>query len=110
MYAILDVVTIAPVVAQPAMFLVFEARDPVDNGRAAKQYYLMVIRVLRALRLMRAYRLLVFTSNAIQRQLWTVGLTVLSLIVCTTGAIQALEYDPDPMSKTGQSLAFLDAM
>jgi len=70
----------------------------------------MLIRVLRALRMLRAYRLLVFCRNIIQRQVWMVVLTVLSMIVCTTGVVQALEYNPDPMAEEGQSLAFYDAM
>ena len=72
--------------------------------------FLRPIRVLRALRILRAYRILSFTTDAVQRQVFMVLLTVVSVIVCTTGVVQALEYNEDPRDPHGQNLPFLDAM
>ena len=86
-----------------------EGLDPNSVSRLQAQF-LRPIRVLRALRILRAYRILSFTKSAVQRQLFMVLLTVVSVIVCTTGMIQALEYNDDPRSPNGQSLPFLEAM
>ena len=130
-YAMVDAVTIAPVYLQNVVLSgLAQDEDGASNtiqlkcvatsvscaacdGCSCSPFharYLMMIRVLRALRMLRAYRLLVFCGNVIQRQVWMVVLTVASLILCTTGVIQALEFDPDPESSDGQSLAFYDAM
>lgn len=86
-----------------------EGLDPNSVSRLQAQF-LRPIRVLRALRILRAYRILSFTKSAVQRQLFMVLLTVVSVIVCTTGMIQALEYNDDPRTPNGQSLPFLEAM
>ena len=53
------------------------------------------IRVLRALRILRAYRLLNLAGSQLHKQTITIGLTIMSLIICTAGIVQAVEYcDP----------------
>lgn len=107
-FALVDLVTVLPVYATLA--IVGNANGAEDDISRVRSQFLRPIRVLRALRILRAYRLLAFSTSAIQRQMSVVALTVVSLVVCTTGIIQALEYSDDPDDADGQTLPFLDAM
>ena len=129
-FALIDLVTIVPVrVASracgcgtpltagslrcPLMQVLFRWGVSLSSGTSLSEVQTVwrgPVRVLRALRILRAYRILSFSRSAVQRQLFMVLLTVVSVIVCTTGIMQALEYDHGHEGHVGQSLSFLDAM
>lgn len=109
-FAIIDAITILPVYLQWYINASTQDNPGFNQVDQLQSQFLGPLRVLRALRILRAYRILSFTKSAVQRQLFLVLLTVVSVIVCTTGIIQALEFNADPRSPTGQSLRFLEAM
>lgn len=104
-FALIDLVTIVPVVFRWGVSL-----STATSVSEVQTIWRGPVRVLRALRILRAYRILSFSRSAVQRQLFMVLLTVVSVIVCTTGIMQALEYDHGHEGHHGQSLSFLDAM
>jgi hypothetical protein len=84
-FSIIDILTVLPVWLE----LVFEALNlPLSGSRKI----LRPIRVLRALRVLRAYRILNFLGDEVTRKTFIVGLIAVSLILCSSGIFQALEY------------------
>ena len=91
----------------------FEQGD--DQVNSVHSQFLRPLRVLRALRILRAYRMLNLAGSQLQRQGFVLFLTVVSLIICTTGILQAMEYcDPkyhDPLEcDPSQNLTYFEAM
>ncbi|RHY44299.1 hypothetical protein DYB38_011450, partial [Aphanomyces astaci] len=56
--------------------------------------FLSMLQVMKSLRVLRAYRLLRFTSSMVQRQILATVLTVLCMIIAVAGALQNLELCP----------------
>ena len=72
------------------------------------------IRVLRALRIFRAYRLLQFSKSRLQRQVFLLVFSAISIIICVAGIFQTLEacLVTEDQFLTGecQDLGFIDAI
>lgn len=88
MYAIVDLVTILPVLVTIADL---SEEDDLSAPRTFSVSFLRVVRVLRILRVLRVYRLLRFSENSYRNQLLTLIFTIACLIICWTGIIQAAE-------------------
>ncbi|KAF0682621.1 Aste57867_25258 [Aphanomyces stellatus] len=67
------------------------------------------LKTLRALRFLRAFRLLVFAKTAKGKQACVLFLTVMSIIICTAGIFQALEQCPSPTATNCQTLEIYNA-
>ncbi|OQR81283.1 calcium-activated potassium channel subunit alpha-1 [Thraustotheca clavata] len=61
-----------------------------DVGRQ----FLSLLQVMKSMRILRAYRLLRFTSSIVQRQIMATILTVVCMIVALAGVLQILEVCP----------------
>eukprot|EP00698_Gefionella_okellyi_P001064 TRINITY_DN1094_c0_g1_i2.p1 TRINITY_DN1094_c0_g1~~TRINITY_DN1094_c0_g1_i2.p1 ORF type:complete len:913 (-),score=111.43 TRINITY_DN1094_c0_g1_i2:555-3293(-) len=70
---------------------------------------LRLVRVLRILRILRVYRLLAFLSGS-RRQLFTLLLTLISLVILTAALLQLVESIPLSASDRNQLVPFHDAM
>ncbi|OQR84754.1 calcium-activated potassium channel subunit alpha-1 [Achlya hypogyna] len=57
---------------------------------------LSLLQVMKSMRILRAYRLLRFTTSIVQRQLLATLLTVVSMIIALAGILQILEMCPTP--------------
>ncbi|KAH9100372.1 hypothetical protein LEN26_015893 [Aphanomyces euteiches] len=79
-FAMVDLITILPQWLEVA----FESYSAFKSKASA-------MKTLRALRFLRAYRLLIFSKTAKGRQGGVLFLTVMSIIICTAGVIQAVE-------------------
>ncbi|CAK4321694.1 unnamed protein product [Aphanomyces euteiches] len=79
-FAMVDLITILPQWLEVA----FESYSDFKSKASA-------MKTLRALRFLRAYRLLIFSKTAKGRQGGVLFLTVMSIIICTAGVIQAVE-------------------
>ncbi|RHY77533.1 hypothetical protein DYB30_009311 [Aphanomyces astaci] len=99
-FALVDLVTILP----QWLEVLFEANEEFRSKASA-------MKTLRALRFLRAYRLLVFSKTAKGRQGGVLFLTVMSIIVCSAGVIQAVEScgPGDVQGKNCQSLEIYNA-
>ncbi|KAF0695897.1 Aste57867_13311 [Aphanomyces stellatus] len=100
----------------------FSTMSAVDLATIVPQWFEMAItddtnlknqanalKTLRALRFLRAFRLLVFTKTAKGRQAGILFLTVMSLIICTAGIIQAIEQCAKPTDTKCQNLEIYNA-
>ncbi|KDO32009.1 hypothetical protein SPRG_03227 [Saprolegnia parasitica CBS 223.65] len=58
------------------------------------------LKTLRSLRFLRAFRLLAFAKTAKKRQTGVLVLTVMAIIICSAGIIQAIEACPDTILVT----------
>ncbi|ETV94670.1 hypothetical protein H310_11656 [Aphanomyces invadans] len=98
--ALVDFVTILP----QWLEVLFEANEEFRSKASA-------MKTLRALRFLRAYRLLVFSKSAKGRQGGVLFLTVMSIIICSAGVIQAVEScsPGDIEGKTCQTLEIYNA-
>ncbi|KAF0718769.1 Aste57867_1502 [Aphanomyces stellatus] len=79
-FAIIDLITILPQWFE----MLFESDANFKSKASA-------MKTLRALRFLRAYRLLVFAKTAKGRQGGVLFLTVMSIIICSAGVVQAVE-------------------
>ncbi|RHY28050.1 hypothetical protein DYB32_006303 [Aphanomyces invadans] len=60
----------------------------------AGRQFLSMLQVMKSMRVLRAYRLLRFTSSIVQRQILATVLTVLCMIIAVAGALQNVELCP----------------
>ncbi|KAF0686077.1 Aste57867_22042 [Aphanomyces stellatus] len=56
--------------------------------------FLSMLQVMKSLRILRAYRLLRFTSSMVQRQILATVLTIVCIMIAVAGALQNLELCP----------------
>jgi voltage-gated potassium channel len=101
-FSIIDILTVAPVWLQ----IILE--NTMSGSNDSHKKFLRPIRVLRALRVLRAYRILNFLKTELQKQSFIIALILISLVLCSSGIVQAVEYcQPDQEDGDGcQNLAF----
>ncbi|KDO34203.1 hypothetical protein SPRG_19043 [Saprolegnia parasitica CBS 223.65] len=75
-----------------------ESKNVVLQLRASDvgRQLLSLLQVMKSMRILRAYRLLRFTSSIVQRQIMATLLTVVCMIIALAGVLQILEVCPAP--------------
>ena len=95
----MDILTIVPVVVKwinecPSPLIPEESCDMSEvTGSGKSVEFFRFVRILRVMRILRSFRLLNNSLSAVQRQVATLTLTLLSLAFITAGCIHLIEVE-----------------
>jgi voltage-gated potassium channel len=92
-FAVVDFLTILPVVLQTVVPLLIPSFALVGAPALIGLYFLRMVRVIRIVRILRVFKLVSFFNDEVNRLLVVFGLTVLSIVFISAGAIYTVEME-----------------
>jgi len=120
-FAIVDLLTILPVVLQTIIPLIIPSFALLGVPTLIGLYFFRMVRVIRIVRILRVFKLVSFFNDEVNRLLVVFGLTVISIVFISAGAIYTVEMElfalfddygrPRQSADTGaDTITFVDAM